>query len=319
MDTQVNEVVERVAFYAAPVIRRCGFVRVSGMHEIYWEEFGSEAGIPAVVVHGGPGSGTGDPLRRLTDPRKFRTICFDQRGSGKSKPWGRYEDLSLDASVADMEKVRAALGIDKWTVIGGSWGSTVAIAYTAAYPHRVERLVLWGVFLFRPSDAEWWLYGARQFRPEAWRVFAGYAGCEAGDDLLQAYVKRLFDPDKAVHEPAAVTWKSYERRLRSIIGWEQENDLPVTDQVINASRTMAWHFKTEGVTGSVKLLSRIGGLASVPGAIVHGRYDLVCPYSNAFELHQHWPRARLHALPVAGHALEEPELLDAVINAINAD
>lgn len=304
-------------FFSLTPPSRCGHLAVEAPHEVYWEERGPPGAPAALVIHGGPGSGTGDELKRLCDPTRLRAIVFDQRGCGRSRPFGALDGVTLPALVADVERLRAHLGIERWRVVGGSWGSTVAIAYAEAWPRRVERLILWGTWLFRPVDVQWWLYGVRAVFPEAWRRFAAHVSEAERGDLLAAYRRRLFDEDPAIHRPAAVIWKSYERRLRRLTGWDKVEDLPESDRVVTASRQMAHYFAKEGVTGAVDLLAAADRLAGVPGTIVHGRYDMICPFDNAHALAARWPAARLVEAPDAGHALEEPGILRAVLAAIH--
>jgi proline iminopeptidase len=309
-------------FLPLPSPRRADFATTTAPHRVFFEEYGRADGPPVVVVHGGPGSGTGDPLRRLVDPARFRIVTFDQRGCGRSEPWGRFEDLSLSALVDDMEALRRHLAIERWTIVAGSWGSTLALSYAQAHPERAIRLVLWGTWLFRPADVHWWLVGARQVFPEPWRRFADHVDGHDGSDahgLLAAYRARLFDPRSSVHGPAAVAWKSYERRLRRFAGWNEEVDLAESDALVNACRVMAHLFTHDGLDDRAALQAGAGRLATVPATLVHGRYDMVCPFDNAYDLCQAWPRAKLVEILQGGHALEEPAILGAVLQAINGD
>jgi proline iminopeptidase len=285
-------------------------------HRIFWQRHGTAGGRPVLLLHGGPGSGMSDRLIALCDPARFDIVSFDQRGSGRSTPWGALEANDLPGLVADIETLRALLGIDAWPVIGGSWGSTLALAYAEAFPERVERMVLWGIFLLRPADIEWYLYAIRAFLPEAWHAFAAAAGWRKGDDLLECFRTRVFEGDAAVSETAAFAWKNFERRRGIFDGWDTTPELPPMRTLVNMTRIMIHYFANEGRAATIDLLGGADRLRGIPGTIVHGRYDFVGPFEGADTLAHRWPEAELCVPPKAGHAIDDPAINAAVMAAI---
>ena len=194
-----------------------GMLPVSTLHQIYWEQVGKPNGVPVVFLHGGPGAGANPTHRRFFDPSHYRVIIFDQRGSGRSRPLGETRDNTTPLLIEDIETLRRKLGIERWIVFGGSWGSTLALAYAEAHPERCLALVLRGIFLCRRSEIDWFLYGIRTFFPEHWRAFAGHIPEAQRDDLLKAYYRLLLDPDPAVHMPAARIWSTYEGACSTLL------------------------------------------------------------------------------------------------------
>lgn len=293
-----------------------GMLHTPGIHRIYWETSGNPEGIPVVFVHGGPGSGTSPIQRRFFNPARYRIILFDQRGSGRSTPHGELTDNTTPHLIADMEALRRELGIESWLVFGGSWGSTLALAYAEAHPAHCRGLVLRGIFLCRPSEIDWFLYGIRAFFPEAQRKLAEFIPPSERDDLLAAYHRRLVDPDPAVHQPAALQWATFEASCSTL--------LPNPDHVsafrnektaLSLSRIEVHYFINRIFLPDNSLLANIDRIRSIPAVIVQGRYDAVCPIASADDLARAWPEARFIVVADAGHSAFEPGIAGELITA----
>ena len=292
-------------------------------HELYVEQVGTPDGIPAVYLHGGPGGGCQPSQRQLFDPARFRAVLFDQRGAGQSRPKRCLEANTTQALIADMERIRETLGIARWLVVGGSWGATLALAYAQAHPERVTGLVLRAVFLGRTEDVDWGLTAAAQtFRPDLWRAFTELLPPEERSDTLAAYGARLEHPDPAVHGPAAIVWHDYEQALSLFRPGNPV--LPATfDELVGSPRTLPdspfveWHYCKHGCfLAPGQLLAEAGRLAGIPGVIVQGRYDLLCPPAASRALAERWPDAELRVVEAAGHALGETAIGEAVFEAL---
>jgi proline iminopeptidase len=296
---------------------------VGGPHQLYVEQVGAPGGLPAVYLHGGPGGGCQPSQRQLFDPARFRAVLFDQRGAGASRPKRCLEANTTDHLVADLERIRTTLEIERWLVVGGSWGATLALAYAEAHPERVTGLVLRAVFLGGAEDVAWGLGRApRTFRPDLWRRFTGLLPADQRGDPLAAYGARLEHPDPAVHGPAALVWHDFERAL-SVLEPGQV-DLPdELDALAGSSRRLPdspfveWHYiKHDCFLAPGQLLEGAGRLAGIPGVIVQGRFDLLCPPAAGHALAERWPDAELRIVEAAGHALSEPGIGKAVLAAI---
>lgn len=293
-----------------------GMLDAAGVHRIYWETSGNPEGIPVVFVHGGPGSGTSPIQRRFFNPARYRIILFDQRGSGRSTPHGELADNTTPHLIADMEALRRELGIESWLVFGGSWGSTLALAYAEAHPTRCRGLVLRGIFLCRPSEIDWFLYGIRAFFPEAQRKLAEFIPQHERDDLLAAYHRRLVNPDPAVHQPAALQWATFEASCSTL--------LPNPDLVsafcnektaLSLSRIEVHYFVNRIFLPDNSLLANIDRIRAIPAVIVQGRYDAVCPITSADDLARVWPEARYIVVADAGHSAFEPGIARELVAA----
>jgi proline iminopeptidase len=296
--------------------RASGRLVLDAIHAMYWEECGHAAGIPVVFLHGGPGGGSSPKHRRFFDPDAYRIVVYDQRGAGRSTPLGELRENTTPLLIADLETLRAHLGIDRWLVFGGSWGSTLALAYAEAHPERCLGLVLRGIFLCRPSEIQWFLYGLRNVFPEAWDRFAGYLPAAERDDLLGNYYKRLTYPDPAVHLPAAKRWSAYEGACSTLLASE-ETVRHFEDDVValGLARIEAHYFRHGIFLPENALLAGVERIRHIPGVIVQGRYDMVCPIVSAHELHAAWPEARYVVVPDAGHAAWEPGICAALVEA----
>ena len=289
---------------------------VGGPHQLYYEQSGNPRGAPVVFLHGGPGAGSSPVHRRFFDPAHYRIVVFDQRGAGRSKPLGDITDNTTPHLVADIEKLRTHLGIERWTVFGGSWGSTLALAYAETHPDRVKALVLRGIFLCRKSEIDWFLYGMRVLAPEIWRDFTEYLPEAERRDLLKNYYKRLIDPDPKVHMPAARKWSVYEGTCCTLLPSPETVESFAQDTVaLGIARMEAHYFINDIFLPEDSLMQNLSKIRHIPAVIVQGRYDLVCPIITADELARAWPEAEYIIVPDAGHSAMEPGIRSALIEA----
>jgi len=294
-----------------------GYLPLSDGHTMYWEQVGNPAGEPVLFLHGGPGAGAGAVHRRFFDPAHWRLIIFDQRGAGRSKPLGSLAANTTPHLVADIEVLRNFLGIQKWLLFGGSWGSTLAIAYAQAHPERVIGAVLRGIFLGRETEVEWFLNGLRRVFPDAWTQFAEFIPEEERGDLLSAYLRRLTDPDPSVHLPAARVWSGYEGSCSTLLPSPDTVASFAQDRTaLGLARIEAHYFAHKLFLPEGGLLGQMHRVAGIPAEIVQGRYDMVCPAETAFDLAAAWPRARLTIIPDAGHSALEPGVRTALVAAV---
>lgn len=297
---------------------RTGKLKVSNIHEIYYEESGNPKGKPVVFVHGGPGGGTEAKHRRFYHPEKYRIILFDQRGCGKSTPYANLEENTTWDLVADMEKLREHLKIERWLVFGGSWGSTLALAYAETHPGKVSELILRGIFLLRKKEIDWFYQkGADSIFPDAWEDYlAPIPEAERGD-LVKAYYKRLTSPDKAVQLEAARAWSVWEGRTSKLIPETSFINHYGSDEFALAFARIECHYFTHGgwFKPDDQLLKDAHKLKNIPAVIVQGRYDVVCPMDSAWALHRAWPEAELIITPDAGHSAFEDGNCRALVSA----
>jgi len=293
-------------------------------HEIYWEACGNPDGKPVVFLHGGPGGGCNPEQRRFFDPEKYRIVLFEQRGCGRSTPHASAPDADLSTNttwhlVADIERLREHLGIDRWQVFGGSWGSTLALTYAQTHPDRVSELVLRGIFTIRKSEIDWYYQeGASHLFPDLWeRYLAVIPEAERGD-LLAAYHRRLFDQDPAVHVPAGVEWTAWEFSTVRLL----QDDAAIAAMRADTAASVAFarienHYFSHGAWLEEGQLIRDAAtkLAGIPGVIVQGRYDMATPARTAWDLHRAWPEATFEMIANAGHSAHEPGIVDALVRA----
>ncbi len=290
---------------------------VPGGHVMYWEQVGRPDGRPVLFLHGGPGAGAGIVHRRFFDPSAWRVVIFDQRGAGRSRPQGALRDNNTAILVDDIERLRHHLGIASWVLFGGSWGSTLALSYAQAHPDRVVALVLRGIFLGRPDELHWFLYGLRTVFPDAHALFAGHIPEAERDDLLGAYLRRLIDPDPAVHLPASRAWSEYEGTCSTLLPTGAAVASFARDRAaLGLARVEAHYFANGLFLPPGGLLGRMKTMAHLPAEIVQGRYDMVCPARSAFDLAAAWPGTRLTIVPDAGHSALEPGTRRALIAAL---
>ncbi|MBT4739885.1 MAG: prolyl aminopeptidase [Rhodospirillaceae bacterium] len=297
--------------------RKSGFLRADKVHRLYWEESGNKKGVPVVFLHGGPGAGTAPTYRRFFDPNHYRIILIDQRGSGRSTPEAETQDNTTEHLVSDLELVRDHLEIERWIVFGGSWGSTLALAYGQAHSDRCIGFILRGVFLFSSEEINWFLSGMGRFFPEAWRAFANHIPVNERHDLLTAYTARLMDPSPEIHRPAAAAWCAYENscsRLMPTSRKTSRNDAYYSGALAMA-RIEAHYMTNNGFLRPNQLLDGMTALKNHPAIIVQGRYDMVCPIQAADRLAQIWDGAAYRIIPDAGHSSLEPGIRSALITA----
>ena len=296
-----------------------GWLETGSMHRVYWEVSGNPAGIPVVFIHGGPGTGTSPVQRRFFDPARYRIVLFDQRGCGRSTPHGELGQNTTQDLVADMERLRETLGIQRWLVFGGSWGSTLALAYGEAHPERCLGFVLRGVFLCRPSEFDWFFYGIAAFFPEAQRRLAEFVPAAERRDLLAAYHRRLIDPDPAIHLPAARVWAEFEATCSTLRPNPQMVAAFCSDATaLSLARIEAHYFVNRIFLPDDSLLRELHRIRHLPCTIVQGRYDAVCPIVTADELARAWPEARYVIVDDAGHSAFEPGIAAALVAATDA-
>jgi len=289
-------------------------------HEIYVESVGRADGIPAVYLHGGPGSGCQPDHRRLFDPERFHAVLFDQRGAGRSRPKGRREDNTLPLLIADMEMIREKFGFQRWMIVGGSWGATLALAYGQAHPDRVSGIALRATFLgTRPELEGAFLDVLPRFYPDLGGDFLGLLSPDERAQPLNAYFRRILDPDPAVHGPAARAWHDTER----ILSEHAPGRVRLDPASLNSSRALpatpfleAHYFQNDCFMEPGQLLAAAGKLDRIPGLIVQGRYDLLCPPATSHALNAVWPRSQVRLVEGAGHSLYDRGVRDAVMKAI---
>ena len=294
-----------------------GTMAVDSRHRIYWEESGNPEGIPVVFLHGGPGAGATPAHRRFFDPAAYRIVIFDQRGSGRSTPHGDLEDNTTAHLVADMDALRRARGIDRWVVFGGSWGSTLGLAFAQAHPQHVRALVLRGIFLSRKSEIEWFLYGVRNVFPEAWRAFSEFLPPNERGDLLTSYHRRLVDPNPLVHLPAARAWSTFEGSCSTLLpSPETIASFGEDHKALGLARIEAHYFINGSFLREGQLLEDVARLRAIPTTIVQGRYDMVCPIVSADDLTRAWPEAQYIVVADAGHSAMEPGIRAGLVSAM---
>ena len=293
-------------------------LRVDDLHEIYFEESGNPQGRPVVFVHGGPGGGTEPKQRRYFDPERYRIVLFDQRGCGRSTPHASLERNTTWHLVADMEAIRERLGLERWMLFGGSWGSTLSLAYALRHPERVTALVLRGIFLLRRREIDWFYQeGASRIFPDAWEAYLAEIPPAERGDLLAAYHRRLTADDPATRIRAARAWSVWEGSTSRLFPDPELIARTGEDTfAIAFARIECHYFVNRGFLESDGwLLAQAGRLRGIPGVIVQGRYDVVCPMESAWALHRAWPEAQLRIVPDAGHSASEPGIVHELITA----
>jgi len=287
-----------------------GMLRVSDLHEIYYEECGNPHGKPAVFVHGGPGAGCDNRARCFFDPDAYRIILFDQRGCGRSKPHASLEDNTTWHLVEDMEKLRKHLGIEQWLVFGGSWGSTLGLAYSQTHPERVSEIVLRGIFMLTQFELRWFYYegGASALFPDHWPNYVAAIPPAERGNMIEAFYKRLTSEDRQTRVQAARAWSTWEAATSYLhINEENLHRWNEEDFAVAVARIECHYFINRGFLESEdQLIRNVERIRHIPAVIVQGRYDVVCPMRTAWQLHQAWPEADFHVVPDAGHSAFEP-------------
>ena len=286
-------------------------------HVMYWEQIGNPTGQPVLFLHGGPGAGAGIVHRRFFDPSHWRVVIYDQRGAGRSTPAGDLTANTTPDLVEDIERLRRHLRIERFVVFGGSWGSTLALAYAQAHPERVSALVLRGIFLGRPVELDWFMHGIGTVFPEAHAKFVEFLPPEERGDLLGNYHRRLIDPDPAVHLPAARVWANYEGSCSTLLSGPEPVHNPAQDPAaLGLARIEAHYFVNGLFLREGGLLAGMDGIAVIPAEIIQGRYDMICPPFTAHALAAAWPGVPLTMVPDSGHSALEPGTRRALIAAV---
>ena len=300
-----------------------GHLQVTPVHQLYYEQCGTPNGKPVVFLHGGPGAGLVPDYRRFFDPQAYRIILFEQRGAGRSTPHASLEDNTTWHLVEDIERIREEFGIEQWLVFGGSWGSTLALAYAETHPERVRGLVLRGIFLGRQNEARWFFeegQGASAIFPETWEKYVAIIPESERGDLIRAYHRRLTSDDASVRLEAARIWSLWEASALKLIPDQKLIDEFTEPETAIAVARIECHyfinncfFETDNY-----LIENVDRIRHIPAVIVHGRYDIVCPFMSAWELHRAWPEAKLEIIPDAGHSVKEPGITDALVRATDS-
>ena len=295
-----------------------GTLQLDRRHAMHWEVCGNVAGMPLVFIHGGPGGGSLPHHRRYYNPSFWRIVLYDQRGAGRSTPVADLVDNTTPHLVADLERLRLHLAIDRWVLFGGSWGSTLALAYAQAHPERVLGLVLRGVFLATRTEIDWFMHGMRHVYPEAWRAFCEFLPARERGDLLRSYYARLRNSDPTVHMPAARAWDRYESACSTLIpradGLARHDD---DAAALAIARIEAHYFVHDGFLADGALLAGVDRIRHLPCTIVQGRYDVICPPVTADALARAWPEAEYLMVPDAGHSVREPGITRELVYAVN--
>ncbi len=295
-----------------------GMLPLGDGHEMYWEQSGNPDGEPVVFLHGGPGAGANPAHRRFFDPRFYRIVIFDQRGAGRSKPTADLTKNTTGHLIGDIETLRRHLKIKRWLVFGGSWGSTLALAYGIKHPKRCAGFILRGIFLGDTKELDWFLYGIRNVYPEPWKEFTCFLPETDRSDIIEAYSRRLIDPDPSVHLPAAEAWNRYEGSCSVLMVDFEDANPPsgrATAQALALARIEAHYFKNGMFLEDGYLLDNIAAVQDIPAVIVQGRYDMICPVITADKLAAAWLKAEYVIVPNAGHSAMEPDIRTALVKA----
>ena len=300
-----------------------GHIRVSPVHQLYYEQCGAPNGKPVVFLHGGPGAGLVPDYRRFFDPQAYRIILFEQRGAGRSLPHASLDDNTTWHLVQDIEHLREHFGVEQWLVFGGSWGSTLALAYAETHPERVRGLVLRGIFLCRPKEIRWFYedsQGASAIFPDNWEPYVSLIPEAERGDMIGAYYRRLTSDDESVRLEAARAWARWEASaLKLIPDQSLIDEFTEADKALAVARIECHYFVNNCFFDTDNyLLEHVDRIRQIPAVIVHGRYDVVCPFMNAWDLHRAWPEADLKIIPDAGHAATERGIADALVRATDS-
>lgn len=295
-----------------------GTLKVSDPHELYWEQCGNPEGDPILFLHGGPGAGCSEQDRCFFDPAHFRIVLLDQRGSGRSTPVGDLTDNTMAHTASDIEELREQLGIERWHVFGGSYGSTMSLYYAQEFPGRCKSLVLRGIWLLREEEIDWWLYRIRMIQPELWQEFAGFIPEEERGDLLEAYWNRLTGADRNLALQAAKHWAMYEIACCTLLpNPEFASHFDEPDAAWAVARLEAHYFRNVKPEPDSMLLDRVEQIRQIPAFAVHGRYDIVCSVKNLIDLADRWPELDTEISPDSGHSSHEPGITKELVAATN--
>lgn len=292
---------------------------VDEIHTLYVEECGNPSGIPVLFVHGGPGAGAGKNDRRFFDPEKYRIIIFDQRGSGRSRPHAELSKNTPEHLIEDMETIRQTLNVTQWVLFGGSWGSTLSLLYAQRFPKQVNGLILRGIFLCRQQDLDWFYQaGAHRVFPDYWEDFVKPIPEEERGRMMQAYYERLTGDNELAKMAAAKAWSLWEGHCATLRpSQDVVNRFADPHMALSLARIEAHYFINQCFMEEDHIIKHAAALAGIPGIIIHGRYDMICPLDNAWALHKVWPDSELHIIRDAGHSSHEPSIVDALVKATN--
>lgn len=312
----MNDISNRIDLFPPIEPYRSGHLPVDGLHTLYWEECGNPQGVPVLFLHGGPGAGLSPKHRQFFDPAYYRIVLFDQRGAGQSTPLGEYRQNTTQLLVEDIERIRQMLGIGQWLIFGGSWGSTLALAYGQAHPECCTGFILRGIFLCTRPEFDFFLNGIKWFFPQAHARFVADIPVSERGDLLKAYVKRLFSDDPAQNLQAARAWSRYEGSCLHLLPHPEVADQFGSDAVaLGVGRLEAHYFRNDAFLSEDQLIRNVRRIQHLPAIIIQGRYDVVCPALSAWRLHQAWPEALFQMIEDAGHAAFEPGIVQALVAA----
>ena len=295
-----------------------GLLEVDNIHKIYWEKSGNKKGIPVLVLHGGPGAGGNIYLRRFFDPKYYNIIIFDQRGAGRSMPSACIDNNTTQDLILDIEKLRIFFKINKWIVFGGSWGSSLSLAYSQEYPDNVLSIVLRGIFLCRKKEVAWFLHGIKNIFPEYWNRFNSFLPQEERKELLLSYYKRLINIDPKINGEAAVSWARYEANCSTLLPNASVSEEFINIQMaLSLARLEAHYFMNNLFLEEGQLLNNINNIINIKGYIVQGRYDVICPPESAYDLANVWPNSTLKIIEQAGHSSLEVPIQKALLETMN--
>ena len=295
-----------------------GLLEVDNIHKIYWEKSGNKKGIPVLVLHGGPGAGGNIYLRRFFDPKYYNIIIFDQRGAGRSMPSACIDNNTTQDLILDIEKLRIFFKINKWIVFGGSWGSSLSLAYSQEYPDNVLSIVLRGIFLCRKKEVAWFLHGIKNIFPEYWNRFNSFLPQEERKELLLSYYKRLINTDPKINGEAAVSWARYEANCSTLLPNASVSEEFINIQMaLSLARLEAHYFMNNLFLEEDQLLNNINNIINIKGYIVQGRYDVICPPESAYDLANVWPNSTLKIIEQAGHSSLEVPIQKALLETMN--
>jgi len=295
-----------------------GLLEVDNIHKIYWEKSGNKKGIPVLVLHGGPGAGGNIYLRRFFDPKYYNIIIFDQRGAGRSMPSACIDNNTTQDLILDIEKLRIFFKINKWIVFGGSWGSSLSLAYSQEYPDNVLSIVLRGIFLCRKKEVAWFLHGIKNIFPEYWNRFNSFLPQEERKELLLSYYKRLINTDPKINGEAAVSWARYEANCSTLLPNASVSEEFINIQMaLSLARLEAHYFMNNLFLEEGQLLNNINNIINIKGYIVQGRYDVICPPESAYDLANVWPNSTLKIIEQAGHSSLEVSIQKALLETMN--
>ena len=293
-----------------------GMLALDDRHSMYWEQTGNPGGLPVLFLHGGPGAGATSVHRRFFDPSTYRIVIYDQRGAGRSTPRGDLTDNTTDHLIADIELLREHLGLGKFLLFGGSWGSTLSLAYAQQHPDRCLGMVIRGIFLGRPDEIHWFLNGLKRVFPEAWRNLVDILDEAEHENILAAFHRRLLDPDPGVHLPAARAWSRYEGACSTLHPSPETVAAFGEDSIAFALARIETHYFSNGNFMSENaLLENLDCISHLPCTIIQGRYDMICPIATADELHRAWPGSEMVIVSDAGHSAMDPGVREALVRA----